>query len=260
MKIVCFKRLFYCIATIPAIALFATFGSHAQGALNVTNPSFESPVVPIVFAQTGPPNTAWYLLDTPPTGWTTIDPSSSIRIIDGTNVEANGNPPGTGLTPTGMTDSQFVILGAGFIRGDGSGTGTDLFQKIGTTSGLSNVTLLVDTAERHDLALAPTDLTIGIWRDTNADSIPDLALATLLVPAATETVAFLPKSVSALAVPSGTELYVRFKAADSPQDQFKQTLIDNVRLVTVAVPEPTSVFLLGFGAIVLGSSRLRWRN
>jgi hypothetical protein len=257
MKTVCNTRLFNCIAAIPAIALLATLGSYAQGALNVTNGSFESPVVPVVFQ---PPSTNWFLLDTPPTGWTAIDPSSSMRLIDGTNVEANGNPPGTGLTPTGMTGSQFVILGAGFTRGDGSGTGTDLFQKIGTTNGLSNVTLLVDTAERHDLALLPVDITIGIWRDTNANSIPDLSLATLSVPAATETIAFLSKSISALGVPSGTELYLRFTAANSPPDTFKQTLIDNVRILTVAVPEPSSILLLGFAAIVLGVFRRRRRD
>ena len=248
MKTVCSLRLFNCVA-ILAIVLFATFGSYAQGALNLTNPSFETPDIPDFFA-----------IDTP-TGWTAIDPSNSRRIIDGAHVET-----AVTLTPANMTGTQFVIIGGGFTLGDGSGTGTDLFQNIGTTNGLSNVTLLVDTAHRGDYpnagGIPPGDITIGIWRDTDANSIPDLALATLPVLALAETNAFLPKSVTAFLVPGGTELYVRFTASNSAPnfEGFRQTLIDNVRVVAPVVPEPASVLLLGFGAIVLGAFRLRRRN
>jgi hypothetical protein len=239
MKTVCNTRLFNCIVAVAAIA---AFGSDAQAALSVTNPSFESPVIPD-FAGVYTPS-----------GWTPNDPSNNRRIVN------TLDPNSSGITPVGTTGAQLVIIGSGFTLGDGLGKGADLYQNIGTTNSLGNVTLLVDTAERPDLAIPPTDITIGIWRDTNADSIPDSPLATLSVLAATETIAFLPKSVTALAVPSGTELYLRFTAPNSTPDfaGFKQTLIDNVRIVTV--PEPASVLLLGFGTIVVGAVSNRRRD
>src|SRR6185295_12484766 len=122
MKTFRYRRIFICSAAILAIALIAMFGSPAQAALTVTNPSFESPDIPDFFS-----------IETP-TGWTAIDPSSSRRIIDGTHIQTAGS-----LTPANMTGTQFVIIGAGFTLGDVSGTGTNMFQNIGTTDGLSNV-------------------------------------------------------------------------------------------------------------------------
>ena len=176
---------------VLAAALVALHDPTARGALTVQNPSFESPDIN--------PDFYSYVV---PVGWNIIDPSLNRRIIKGDHVETIN-----GLTPYGMTGSQFAIIGAGNTSGDGSGRGTDLFQSIGVTDAFSDVTLSVDAAHRRDWpsmgGIPAGNITMGLWRDTNGDFRPDLALSTLTVPAASLTDTFTKKSVTALGIPGG---------------------------------------------------------
>ncbi|MDZ4818764.1 MAG: hypothetical protein SGJ20_07310 [Planctomycetota bacterium] len=207
-------------------ALVALHDPMARGAITVQNPSFETPNIS--------PDFYSYVV---PVGWNIIDPSMNRRIIKGDHLETMN-----GLTPDGMTGSQFAVIGAGNTSGDVSGRGTDLFQNIGSVAALGDVTLSVDVARRKDWpdmgGIPGGNITVGLWRDTNADFKPDLALSTLMVPAASLTSAFVTTSVTALGVPAGTQLYARFTAEDSAPTfaGFRQTLLDNVKAIVASPP------------------------
>lgn len=237
-----------CFAGILGIAFVFAQVTDVSAALSLTNPSFESPDI-------SPDSFNLQI----PTNWTMIDPDpeTSSRMFN----QGDG-APGTGFIGPGATGDQVAVIAGGkFVSSPGFGAGTDLFQNIGTTPfGDANVTLKVDAAIRKDGtsgSVPAIGFTMGLWRDTNADSVPDLALATFSVSDVTlfgqaGVGTFQQFSVTAFTVPNGTELYARFTANDA-SDQLRQTLLDNVQIVVV--PEPSAMALL-----VAGGMLLAWRT
>ena len=228
-----------------AIGIIGLQATPMFAALLVQNPSFESPVI----------SAPGYATVTP-TDWSAIDPDNNRRII---NKNFGNVAP---LVPANVTGDQVAIIGVSTTT---PGSGTDLFQNIGTTDATTNLTLTVDAARRADLAEPAHDFTIGIWTDTNSDSVPDQLLGTpTVVLAASLTTTFQPFSASALAIPSGTQVYIRFTVADATAadflnnpDHVNQDVLDNVQINAIAVPEPTGALGL---ACVAATALLRRRN
>ena len=216
------------------VGLVMTLPTAARASFLVQNPSFESPAE-------GSGNFAAVV----PTNWSATDPGNNVRVID-KNFNSGNTVPGN------VTGNQAVIIGVDTV---GTNQGTDLYQSIGTSAGLTSLTLTVDAAHRVDSFVLVDSFTLGIWQDTDANGIPDSPLATVVVPAASLTASFQPFSVTALSVPAGS-IYIRFTAADSGTTSIEQALLDNVSLVEGPAPEPASMGLLLLGgAALLGRRR-----
>jgi hypothetical protein len=202
----------------------------SSAALSVTNPSFEAPITSGTV--------------TTPTGWSVIDPADNRRIWGAPYVDAS------------VTGAQAGGIGGGFSLGDNSGQGTDLFQNIGTTTSTwTHLQFNVDIARRADVFVPASSFTMGVWRDTNADLIPDLALGTLYVDGTTINgvggQVFTTKTMTVYDIPAGTELYLRFRADNAPPGPTAyQTLLDNVQIAEV-IPEPTAMALISALGLVL---------
>lgn len=220
-------------AAAVAIAAWLIQTNAVLAALSLTNPSFESPITSGTV--------------TTPTGWSVIDPADNRRIWGAPYVDPS------------VTGAQAGGIGGGGTLGDNSGQGTDLFQNIGTTTGTwTHLQFSVNVARRADVYVPASSFTMGIWRDTNADLIPDLALSTVYFDGTTIngvggqvfTNAGHLVTVTAFDIPATTELYLRFRADNaSPGPTVYQTLLDNVQIAEV-IPEPTSMALLSAAGLV----------
>ena len=100
----------------------------------------------------------------------------------------------------------------------------------------------------------PTQHTVGFWSDTDADGIPDTELNS--VTGTPPTDAWEEISVTAEAVPVGTEVFVRLSVPDSGGTVY-QNLFDDLELTVI--PEPSSIILALIGVTVMAILSRRWR-
>jgi len=195
----------------------------AQAALMVTDGSFETETNNGAEIPSGSTTGGWDI--TGSTGaFTPVAPFDGLAAQDGT---------------------QFIQITAG------GGAPGRISQLLGTTGAVpSDVTLAAYFSQRS--IGVSSGYTFGLY----SDAAGTVALAETTAGAPTAGVWTLDDSVTAIGVAAGTPVYAFFTAT-TPTSSTNFLFIDNVTLDVTAIPEPSSMLLVGLGVLGLGVVRRR---
>jgi len=218
--------------TLLTIAVVMFAATQASAALMVTDGSFETETSGTVVAAPGTTG-----------GWTVSGDLDTF-----TSVPFSGN-----LAP--QDGAQYIQVRTG------SAGGSIISQFLGTTDAISDVTLGAYFSPRNTGAQALGTYTFGLFSDAAGTmpldvtlTRPNGAVETNQPNGAVGTWMF--DDVIAENVPAGTTVYAAF-TADAFAGTTNFLFIDNVSVSVTAIPEPSSMLLVGLGVLGLGVVRRR---
>jgi len=203
-----------------AVVMFAA--TQASAALVLTNGGFEDPVA---------------------------GPGAFFEITTGTTI---GNWTAAGSVSSWILDEgltgESALAGNQYGQINGSSGGGSIYQLLGTTDSLSDITLAANFSPRTGFTAGV--YTFGLYEDA-AGTIP-LAELTGQLPGTVGI--WSANSVTATNIAAATSVYAVFVGENGPG---RLTYIDSVTLSVAAVPEPSSLL---FGLSVLGLGVVRRRR
>lgn len=164
---------------------------------------------------------------------------------------ANSTPTvGLSSINDSVTNITDTTAGSHWLLVDSRSDPQTISQSLGTIDALGTLSIsaLIGSAETVGLA----DFEIGLYRAGNPTALLTLTIADFTDPGLGNTVAASTGTYDLIGADLTNELFVRIQSQDPDNGaNVQQTLIDDVNVNFVAVPEPSSAALLGLGGLAL---------